>query len=426
MKRIFTFLLSFGCAALQSEVTISFKAEFSKNSIYVGESVTCNFIVYSPETVLEVEVAKFPEFRGFWSQNMILRQGPIALPRTSFQDAFGKAIIGSYELTPMISPRKPVIIPMKLVIRRGLPRTTDTELVVLSDADPLEIKPLPPVPPEFANDFSGAVGNFSFQSDSDVVPFQLDEPTTFRYTLRGEGNFEEINELSPKFPKGVELLSSRAFLQGGGRYPTKTFEYVIAVHDEDLPNLDPLSLIYFDPQTGQYERLTAPSIRLTRQAKPALSVVDSVAAISVAPLQQHASLYVPIARNPWFWILHILVLGGLLAPAARQPLRWTQPGRTSPRTLHKGTLKKLLAETRSPTLFAEAADQWAFEAFGSNRLLKRADVINLVQSRSGTEAGQAIKTIFEAHQLLAYSPHKGQAPSSDQIRDALATLCKHL
>ena len=69
------------CGVGRAEISLSqrFVTEFSKNPVYQGETVTAHFVLYAMEDRVEVEVAKFPEFRGFWSENTALRQGPMML-----------------------------------------------------------------------------------------------------------------------------------------------------------------------------------------------------------------------------------------------------------------------------------------------------------------------------------------------------------
>src|SRR5690606_27213740 len=96
---------------------VELRMEFTKDEIYEGEHVLCNFILSAESSGVEVEVAKFPEFRGFWSENLALRQGPLPLSPDFERPGWNRTIIGSYLLTSMVGRENPEIVPMKLVLK---------------------------------------------------------------------------------------------------------------------------------------------------------------------------------------------------------------------------------------------------------------------------------------------------------------------
>ena len=96
----------------------SFKLELSyvdhPVSLYQGESIKVDFVLRRPlsevsppltlSTSVNLEIVRFPEFHGFWSHNLMLRQGPLILsPAKKKYGLEMSAIIASYLLTPRVS-----------------------------------------------------------------------------------------------------------------------------------------------------------------------------------------------------------------------------------------------------------------------------------------------------------------------------------
>src|SRR5688572_23613940 len=114
MVRTAYILLALSLAlSARAEEKFGFQTECLKPEIFVGESVTCSFVLISSDEVVDVEVAKFPEFRGFWSDNLALRQGPIPLMSGLWGDGIRKGVVGTYSLIPMLD-KEATIEPMKI------------------------------------------------------------------------------------------------------------------------------------------------------------------------------------------------------------------------------------------------------------------------------------------------------------------------
>lgn len=345
-------ILAIWAMALSAHATqVNLQMEFSKEEIYEGEHTLVNFVLYSQSSGVEVEVAKFPEFRGFWSENLALRQGPLPLSPQFERPGWYKTIIGSYLLTSMVGQKSPQIVPMKLVLKstnRFMP-TDEEERVLVSTGSPPRILPLPPLQdPIFEKEnFRGAVGSFVLTAQDETLLYQKSEPILLRVLLQGEGNFREINELPLTLPEGVEVLSQNAYAKGAGQYYTKTFEYTLAVHREEDLVLPPVTLIYFHPRLASYQQLQTVPIRLRFEPTPPVTLGELSA--PAEGLLSEWTAFRPLDRTPWFWAVQLVLLllwGGRSALAGVRAVLFrvrTRPRRPN----HKMELKDLSEELQA-------------------------------------------------------------------------------
>lgn len=302
--------LIFSGAVGADDIPFLFKAEINKTEIYEGEQVYCHFVLYGREDALEVEVAKFPEFRGFWSENLALRQGPLPMQSDIVPSEYKKTTIGTYVLTSMIKRPDAKILPMRVVIRSLLNLGgVRPEVFMLSEVPKLTLKPLPPLPAEIpAASFSGAVGNFSLNVETTAYRFERNEPFSVRFLLQGEGNFQEINQLPFVLPPNVELISRKASQQGSGQYGSKTFELTMVTRGEQNFEIPPLQFVFFNPMTARYETRATPLLRFTHEPRGAVdTVAEARPATSLDQPETTYTAFRPLYQSPWFWGLQVLL-----------------------------------------------------------------------------------------------------------------------
>jgi BatD DUF11 like domain len=182
-------------------------------------------------------------------------------------------------------------------------RTQTTSTSVRSNAVQLDVQPLPQPAPD---GFSGAVGQFTIESN--LVPAQpkTGEPVTWTVTLKGTGNWpgavvlparavpNDFRTLQPKQHKDFASgeLFSGALSEDLVMVPNQSGDYT----------LDPVRFVYFDPAKGQYQTIDA--------RPPVLHITG--APIAAAPQSQPAVAPAPANRAP------VAVLPSA-APAGRGP-----------------------------------------------------------------------------------------------------------
>ncbi|NBV50543.1 hypothetical protein EBR78_04895 [bacterium] len=258
---------SFFLAAVCMADTLEFRLQLSKPTFFEGEKVTATFLLEADkENVIEVEVIKFPEFRGFWSENLMLRQGPIHLTPTAQKGKF-VAVIGSYAIQSILEYKSAEVRPMKLLIKGLTPEPFTLESVSV----PNRILSLPPIPPALQKvPFSGGVGNFALSVDNPQVVFRKGEPFKIRITLSGEGNFSEINTLPIRPPADFTTVSQNSFQDAFLGRSRKFFDWVFSTESDTVRSWKIGSFLFFDPQSSRYHELELPEIQFSRLEEPSL------------------------------------------------------------------------------------------------------------------------------------------------------------
>ena len=127
---------------------------------------------------------------------------------------------------------------------------------------PVEVKPLPPAPPEF----SGAVGEFTMNAALEPASVVVGQPARLTVTIAGEGNPEIIG--APSIPE-IEA----AFVSGPEAHvldltpnDVKTVEkaFVWQIVPKEAQNIDfpSVEFVYFNPNADDYAALTSEEMKL--------------------------------------------------------------------------------------------------------------------------------------------------------------------
>ena len=393
-----------------------FKMEFSKKEIFVGEQVMCNFIIYTDSPLIDVEVAKFPEFKGFWVDNLVLRQGPMAT-NLGLSHRESSVVVGTYLLIPIVDRAEPTIEPMRIVMRNS----GTGELVgvapeyVPSVADPLVIKKLP-VNPKAADAalFAGAVGNFEIAVAETRIEFQKDEPVVLRVVVQGEGNFAEINDIKLPLPEKVEILSKRSSTQGVGRFFTKFFEFTLAVHDPKDLMMGPIPFVFFDPTLKKYIRLQTQSVLFNFKETPGGEAAESnqPKPVRLAPYQPTWTIYRPLMGTRYFLLsqiaLALLFLSLLIGKVVHLS---REKRRTDPTVLRRKAWEDTLVQLQNGNteVFLKECERLIFEALAARAKFPapqttRGKLIDAAKSFLSTEEITAVKDLFAAYDNLLFSP----------------------
>jgi hypothetical protein len=219
----------------------------------------------------------------------------------------GKLEIGPAEINPIVR------VPRPGQRNRSLPRdladdpffnnffndpafapSMPTEVKLRSDAQFVEVKPLPPkAPPEFA----GAVGMFSLKADVNPKTANVGDPLTVTATLTGRGNFDRVTAPTLQDETGWHKYPPSAnFKQDDdvGISGAKTFETVLSPKG-GKDQLPPVVFTYFDPVKENYVTLRSDAIPLRIAGGPEPTPPPAAAP---APTTAAAATPTPAAPKP--------------------------------------------------------------------------------------------------------------------------------
>lgn len=240
-------LILWAIAKPQTPSLPELKIESTKSSAFEGEPFVANFVLYSDQPFEEVEVVRFPEFDGYWSENQALRQGRLTL-LSAGKNRF-RALIGTYTLINGIN-RLARIAPMHLLVKR-------LNQIILSKQGPPILKRIPAhVPPVTS------VGILSLTLEENVY-FTPNEPTSIRVSVHGNGNFPEIEIPEIQLPEKVEFVSKRTVTSGQLAIASKTFEIIVLPKIQNQLKIPSGEFTYFDFQKTKYQTISFGPILLT-------------------------------------------------------------------------------------------------------------------------------------------------------------------
>ncbi len=248
-------------------------AEVSNPNPYVGETISIIYKIYVDVSKLEVrnfQPSKEPIYNGFLHQNVAIKK---ALPKEgSFQGKNHRyAIVKKVILTPQKSG-KLTITPLEMEIGAAVPtgrRNMFGGLVTRSliynattGSRTIEVKPLPI--DNQPNDFTGAVGDFSFKIISNKTKLKANEAAQISVEVAGEGNLRMI-EL-PKFetPNGLEKYEPehkeniRTTING---FSGSTIDqYTVVPQFRGKYKIPPVPFSYFSLKEKVYKTITSDEI----------------------------------------------------------------------------------------------------------------------------------------------------------------------
>ncbi|MEX0822723.1 MAG: BatD family protein [Rhodothermales bacterium] len=249
----------------------------------------------------------------------------------------------------------------------------------------LRVRPLPDNAP---GSFSGAVGTYAVEAGIDESDVEVGEPVQLEVVVRGAGNLATLDAprfqppaIFERYDPGIETSIDR---DGRRIRGSKTFRYVLVPRSNGTYELPPVTLTYFDPESGRYETSEAalPALRVTGSASPLAAgttsgglPIDDIAPIHAGAASWHAVDAPPLHRRAWPYAALALPIGLLLflyAARRRESALTDDPRRARSRMAHPLAGKHLrsaqehLADGRSRAFYKEI--ERAVTGFIGNRL----------------------------------------------------------
>lgn len=141
-----------------------------------------------------------------------------------------------------------------LTVRRPIQlNVTPNDLVI-------DVKALPtPQPPGF----SGAVGQFSISSTLLEQTFKTNQAASIIYNVKGSGNLKylQLPDLNNLYPKQIEVFTPTTQINAEPHGATVSgnvkFDYSFTPLETGRYDIPDVTLVYFDPTTGTYEKSVA-------------------------------------------------------------------------------------------------------------------------------------------------------------------------
>lgn len=363
-----------GAARRGSGPDVLIRAEINKEKVYKGEQVVVSYYMYRRVRVGQIEVAKFPELKGFLREDLDM---PVMGQRLEHErvmldgNPYDRSLLVRYAAYPLQEGKLRLDpLSMKYVYYpsrgNGFDDGEDPFLGFFSQLTPqtgtgrsdvvtIEVMPLPDEGRP-AN-FTGAVGRFQAIATVDRTDVKVNDAITLALKIEGRGNLAAIGEPKIKWPDGIEYYESHGQVknaQGGG---AKIFEIVLIPRKPGPYVLPGVPVGFFDPETKAYRVASSDPIQINVQPAAPGSTPGLAAGGSTNVVETPAARPIPTKRGAdirgmleasvgpgglmvWIYRAAMALAGLLLLGLAIDGLRRWQRARVPRKDASEGRLQR--------------------------------------------------------------------------------------
>lgn len=253
------------------------RASISKTTAYEQEALVYTVKLYSSFSRIKfIGATASPKFDGFVVEES--KQTDTQLHAETFQGrTYATAVIARYIIFPQMTGQLKVVGNTYTVSVDEREYYRDEFFGSMSVSRPLQlnvspndlsvnIKALPQPKPA---DFSGGVGKFSITSSMPNTHLKTGETAQIVYTISGAGNLKYVTlpDLSLTFPKQIEVYSPQTDVKtnvgASSVSGTARYDYSLMPDDEGDYTIPSVTLVYFNPESGTYEKAVARGYNVT-------------------------------------------------------------------------------------------------------------------------------------------------------------------
>ncbi|HKC69052.1 MAG TPA: BatD family protein, partial [Bacteroidia bacterium] len=260
----------------------------NKKQCYLGEQIIVTQKIYARTNITHrgMQNGKLPSFDGFWSKaeekkgNLPIntenldgvQYGVVELSQTYlFPQRTGKLTIDPIELDWVVrtKPKRQQSIFDQFFGGGG----QDVVVKLKSKPVTVDVQPLPEAGKP--DNFTGAVGNFSFNAKLNHDKVKANEGLNLKLTITGKGNISLVSTPKINFPDGFETYDPKVnetVSTAGGVSGTKTYDYLVIPRKAGEFTLKDINFSYFDVEKKKYITLPSPEIKITVDAADPNSV----------------------------------------------------------------------------------------------------------------------------------------------------------
>ena len=258
-----------------SDEDIFLTLELSRVDVVVGEPITATLKLYQRVNVAGFENVNFPDFNGFWSQEI---EAPtnIEFSREVYEgQIYNSALLRKFILIPQqqgavkISPAELVCLVNIRVASAGNSifdgffddyRTVRKR--VTTKPVTVNVSPLPSGAPA---SFGGGVGTFEISAKLSKDTLKTHEAGSLLVTVSGKGNVSLLEAPKVTFPPDMEVYDAKVSdrIDKGGLKGVRYYEFPFIPRSYGDFFIEPKKYSYYDVNTKRYVTLETPAIPLT-------------------------------------------------------------------------------------------------------------------------------------------------------------------
>lgn len=424
----------------------------NKSHAYEGEAIECTLKLYTKfERINSFMMTSPPTFDGFLIDELDTQASLNEVEHYN----------GQNYITAVL--KKCIIFPQKsgkLTINSGKYDLSVVQLERVSNgffisARPIEkevhLQPftqtvnITPLPEPRPAGFTGAVGQYKFESQLSSTELRTGEAVALRYIVTGSGNIKYIHEPKPEIPSEFEQYTPKTDentrIAGNTLTGTVTTEYTLVPQSMGEFKIPAQEFVYFDLAKKQYVTLTANgyTVKVAKGSGTTTSAeqrdieaknTDILHIKTGDKAQSHD--HTPIIRFWWYWSIFglLLVLSGIALWAYRRRIQLDADvaGRRTSRA-NKVARKRLKAAAtfmkahQSEKFYEELLRaMWGYLSdklnIPASQLTRQNIVDTLTQRGVAPEVSQRVIGILDDCEMARYTPDSGLDSSVEAIYNA--------
>lgn len=273
--------------AQTQDADIFMRLTLSRGSVVVGEPVTATLKIYHRANLVGFENAKFPTFKGFWSQEVEAPSNVDFQREEVNGTVYNSALLRRWVIIPQ-KAGDVSIDPAEIVCLVNVQRRRSTGSIfddffgsdyatvrqrVYTSSPTLHVSALPAGAPA---SFGGGVGDFSVKARVSKDTLSAHDAASLVVTVSGKGNIALLEAPKVNFPPDFEVYDVKSTTSGSATSGSKTFEYPFIPRSHGDFTIAPVKYSYYDVKARQYRTALTDSLRLSvKKAAGSTAVQDS-------------------------------------------------------------------------------------------------------------------------------------------------------
>lgn len=308
------------------------RASVSKSFAYEQEALVYTVKLYTTyDGIKFIGATAAPKFDGF-----VVEESKATSAQLSYESYQGKtyatAVIARYIIFPQMKGKLKVTGNTYTVSVDQREYYHDPFWGNMSVSSPLQLNVTPNdlqievmgLPQPQPVDFSGGVGKFSISSSLASRNLFTNQGASLIYTVTGTGNLKYLHlpDLNSLFPEQIEVYSPEIDVKtqvGTSNVSgTATFDYTLMPLETGSYTLPAVSLCYFNPETGRYERSSATGYQIKVDQGKASSKSQTKDKLRFNPKLLPLDGNLSSVHTPWiemwgYWMIYIGCMVALMA-----------------------------------------------------------------------------------------------------------------
>ena len=450
-----------------AEQDIFMRLSLSRNSVVVGEPVTATLKIYRRASLVGFENARFPAFKGFWSQEVEVPSN-IEFQREQVNGKmYESALLRKWVLIPQKGGDQ-VIEPAEIVCLVNVQRRRTSGSSIFDDffgsdyatvrqrvsTQPvtLHVTALPAGAPA---SFSGGVGEFSLQARLSKDSLKTHDAASLLVTISGKGNIALLEAPKLNFPPDFEVYDVKTTVNTdkSGTSGSKTFEYPFIPRSPGEFTIGPVEYAYYDVAKRRYSTAASPamSLKVARSASATSGTPDSGSTLVVerkgvknlgedirfirSKTTLGADKNFLVYSKAWWATIIVLLLAGLgfwlgfrKAAARRADVVGTRNRKATRQALKRLSQARDFLQKNLYTAFYEELHRSLLGFVGDKLAMDMADMskenieASLVSGKVPEAVAHDFTALLDACEEARYAPDAGHEAMSEHYEKAVATI----